>query len=328
VTSLASVPAYRHEAALQPRRQVLSAYLPAIGVASILSGRSGPLGALGELLGRPGVRAVSATLAPAAHGFTAWIGTATHRGVTGKSPPVLSASELPGNLALAVMLGDLRQAAPQLIAAAGWLGAGHQLAGLLVRAATALQSQGVSLTGVLSLFARGAAVGVGDDGGLRVVGRTADPARARLTLARVAGPLAALFPNSAGQVPLLSTTSYHGVPVSSLQLGPGLALDYAVFRGLVAISTSGAVLRSMIAGGRPLSASAGYQEVVGDDDSAASALVFANFSRLVAIAADAGLLKGAGFGPLTPDLAQIRAIGIRESRHDTDTTAELQVRTR
>jgi hypothetical protein len=310
---LGVLPAYARVAP----RGALTAYAPGVGFAALLDGRRGPLGALAALTVAPGLRAVALGLRRTRGGVAAQLTTLGSPGGTGQSPPVLSGALLPASVALMVSGRDLPRLAPRLLAAAGALGFG----GALRRALGTVQGSGIPFAPLLARFRGPSLVAVTGDGGLLVAARAGDPRTARLALARVAGPLSALLPRGAAAVPLVSTRLQDGVEVTSL--GPNL--QAAVFQGLIVATTSPPTLAAMLARRPALVATPAFRSVLPAAPAGGSALVFANFGRLLPLIAADGRPDLAGLGPLADALARVRAIGLRETAHDDTTTAELQV---
>jgi hypothetical protein len=194
-----------------------------------------------------------------------------------------------------------------------------------------LRSEGVDVGRLESLFDHEAAIAVTSAGrpGLLVLVRAPDPARARLLLAGVEPSLASLFPTPAsgpGTTPVFADHQIAGVDVHSLQLAPGLQLDYAVLDHLIALSTSTQAIVSVIRRGRSLAEDRGFRAALGDTGALAArdtSLVFADLTQLVRLGRQFGLVRATGSGLLGSDLARIRFAGARTAGGRDESTAEL-----
>ncbi len=241
-----------------------------------------------------------------------------------------------GSLLMLDTQGLARAAGPVLRAAATGGIAGN-LGPLLGRLGTALQSEGVNVQGVESLFDGETAVAIGPGSTARGAGRAASPSLLIVTrtknqssattqLAELELPLSQLFPapqSGSGTVPEFFDRQVGGVTAHQLALAPGLELDYAVFRGLIVISTSLGGIGAVASNAHPLSDEAAWKAAFGNDPGAVTSLVFLDFNQLLSLAEQTGLIRGALYSELRPDLQRIRAIGLSSTRGEADSTAEL-----
>jgi hypothetical protein len=222
----------------------------------------------------------------------------------------------------------LDRAAPGLLQAAATAGIAGNVGPLLRRLGASLAAQGVNVHAVTSLFAGETAVAIspGPAPALLVVARVRDEAAARSELAALEAPLTALFSpagSSAVQVPELADHQVAGATVHELQLGPGVQLDFGVFKGLVAISTSVAAIDAVAQRSRAVADEAAYRATLSDRPDRLSSLVFGDFSRLLAFGEQTGLTSGAQTRELLPDLSRVRAIGLSSTSGERDTTTEI-----
>ena len=202
---------------------------------------------------------------------------------------------------------------------------------LLDRLGKALVAQGVNVGKVLSLLDGEAAIGLvpsttGAGPAPVIVARTSHPALARQTLAELEVPLAQLFPTPAsgpGLQPEFNDVQAGGQTVHQLAVAPGLQLDYAVFDGLVVVSTSPDAIAAIAHHAHALSSDTAYRTAVGGQPARVTSLVFFDFSQLLSLAEQTGLTRSARFGAIGPDLERIRAVGLSSTAGETDTTAEL-----
>jgi hypothetical protein len=330
--SLAHDPVYERAVASEPADRVLDAYLPAAGVRSLLASRSGVAGAVAVMLGRPGVEGTAISVSASASGARVLVHSVFARDETVRTFNPTLQSVLPSGSSVMLDVPGLDRAAPGLLRAGAVAGIGANIGALLHRLGSALASQGVKLSGILSMFDGETAVALspGPSPALLIVARVGDPAAARAELASLDAPLTALFspPSSAsaGQVPELAATELDGATVNEVQLGPGLQLEYGVWGNLVVVSTSVKAIEEVAARSHALAGDAGYRAVLSGPDHPAgpvSSLVFLDFSRLLQLAEQTGLTSSARTHALLPDLSKVRTVGMSSTSTTRDTTTEL-----
>ncbi len=334
--TLAHDPAYVRAIAGEPADRVLDAYLPAAGVHQLLATRTGVLGAIGALLDRPALQGASLSLSPAASGARVQV----HSVLGGATPPAAGRSftptlqsVLPSGSTLMLDVNGLARSAPGLLRAAATAGIAGNVGPLLRRVGTALTAQGVNVRQVLSLFGGETAVALspGPSPALLIVSRVGDQAAARSELAALEGPVTSLFSPSGsagGQVPELADRVIGGVTVHEVGLGPGLQLDYAVFNGMVVVSTSESAIEGVAQRSRALASDSAYRATLPDQPPKLSSLVFGDVGQLLALGEQTGLTGGAGTRVFLPDLSKLRAIGLSSTSGDHDTTTELSLEIR
>jgi hypothetical protein len=340
--SLADSSAYQAAAASEPADRVLDLYLPVAGVRRALVPRQGLLGALGTLLDQPALEAVAATLSPSSGGFRLWVHSTLAPGLARATAPQSVAitpslaDVLPAGSLMLLDAGNLRRSAPKLLAAAAKIGVAGRASTLLTRLGGALVAQGVNLNRLFSAFGSESALAVVPGAGGAgpaplLIGRTAHPRAASRELASLEGPLTQAFTppsGGAGVVPEVGAVSVGGATVSELTLAPGLQVDWAVARGLVMLSTSPAAIAHVITHRAALSASPVYRAADGGLPPQATSLVFLDLGPLLRLGSQTGLIGGSTLAALTPELDQIRAIGLATTRGESDTTTELQLQMR
>jgi Protein of unknown function (DUF3352) len=339
---LRSSRSYDAAVSTEPADRVLDAYVSAAGARRVLGPRGGALGALGGLLAGPGVTGTAISVSAVRGGIRVRFHSALDPSLarTEAAPPSFSptlASALPAGSSVLLDVDGLARAAPRVLSATAAAGIAPRVGPLLQRLGTALASQGVDVGQALSLFAGETAVAVtppprvsaaaaGSGPALVIVARTAHEDLARALIASLEGPLAQLFPTPAdgpGQAPEWNDVEVAGVSAHQLAIAPGLELDYAVFRGLVVVSTSLRGIAAIAAHGPPLAGTPAYRAVVGQGPARVTSLLFANFSQLLNLAEQMGLTRGARLSVLRPGLERIRTLGLVSSRGEADTTAEL-----
>ncbi|HZU61415.1 MAG TPA: hypothetical protein VE983_10635, partial [Solirubrobacteraceae bacterium] len=239
---------------------------------------------------------------------------------------------LPSGTELLLEVGNLVDAAPGVLRTLAAGGVAGRVPPLLARLGGALAAQGVDLTQVLSIFSGQSAVAVtaARNGtvrsGLVILTRTSNPRRARLTLANLEGPLAQLFPppsSGPGQAPEWLDVHLGGITIHQLAVASGLNLDYSVFGHLVAVATSLDSIAAIARHRRALDQDRTYRAVLGGLSSDVSSLLFLDFSHVLGLGKQTGLIGGALYRRLGPDLAKIRAVGLHSMAGQDDTTAEL-----
>jgi hypothetical protein len=233
---------------------------------------------------------------------------------------------LPAGTMLDFDLTGIAHTAPRVLGAAASVGIAGNVGPLLARLGGALHAEGVNISRLQSLFSGETSVSIGPSGALTVLTRVRDEQATSAELANLEIPLAQLFPaptTGSGQVPQFTDRSVDGVTAHQLSLGTGLRINYAVFNGLLVISTSldgiGAVARRA----RALTDEPAYHAVSGGAPSQVTSLVFLDFSQLLDLGERTGLLRGARYKALAPDIERIRAAGLDSTRGEADSTAEL-----
>jgi hypothetical protein len=334
--SLATDAAYRRASAGETGERVLEAYASTAGVRRLLTDQGGAIGALGSLVYQPALQGVSMAVVPTASGLGVRIHSVLDptlvkvNGTPSASFTPTLASVMPAGASLMLDVSGLDRVAPQVLNAGSSAGVAGGIGPLLTRLGAALRSEGVNVADIISIFHREAAVAVVPHGGsptLVIVARTLDPGRTQRELAALEAPLAQLFApagNSSASAPVFNDRTVGSVTVHQLALSAGLQLDYAVFRGLVVISTGmqGISAVAQRAGGT-LNRAAAYRAVLGGHPTRVTALVYADLGTLVAAGASTGLTST--LSAITDDLKRVRAVGISSVRGATDSTTQLSV---
>jgi Protein of unknown function (DUF3352) len=335
--SLAAAAAYRRAVASEPAGRVLDAYASPLGLQRLILARGGGLAALATLLVRPSLRGVALSVSPARGGAQVQVHTiygpgrstaASARQAAVPFRPTLP-SVVPAGATLLLDVRGLANVAPKLLTAGVLAGFGAGVGPLLRKLGQALASEGVDVHSLLDLFAGETAVTVTSQTrrpALLIVARTTHPATVRLDLASLELPLEQLFPAASsgpGQEPLFTGRQFHGITIHQLQLAPGLQLDYAVFGGLVAVSTGLEAIEQLARHERPLEAQSSYRSVVPSPLGSVTSLLFLDFTQLLRLGEQTGLVRGTGVGLLNTDLGRIRAVGLRSTSGANESTAEL-----
>jgi hypothetical protein len=160
-------------------------------------------------------------------------------------------------------------------------------------------------------------------GGARLTVHTVlDPQLAQLhhtALATFAPSLQNVIP--AGSTMALDSASLHRLAPRLLRAG--LQFDYAVFRGLVVVSTSLSAISAVVDRTRSLGGELGFRAVAGAHRRRVGSLLFLDFSQLLSLGEQMGLTHSARLSALGPDLEKISAVGLTSTSGKTDTTPEL-----
>jgi hypothetical protein len=241
-------------------------------------------------------------------------------------------SELPAGSTLALDVPDLERVAPKVLSAGATGGVGGAIGPLLSRLGGALKAQGVDVAALESLFGGESAVAIspaaGHPSALVIVSRVTNMAEARTELASVEVPLSQLLAsaaNSSGVVPSFIARSVDGITAHQLSLASGLELEYAVFRGLVVISTSLSGIAAVASHTHTLADDPAYKATLAGSPSKVTSLLFLNFSQLLSLTEQTGLISSARFDALRTDLQKIGAIGLSSTSGETHSTAELSL---
>jgi Protein of unknown function (DUF3352) len=338
--SLAGSAAYQRAAAGEPAGRVADAYLSSAGVQRVLVPQGGAVGALGDLLYEPSLTGATISLSGTSTGAELYVHSALarQRGATHSQPFAPSLDRvIPAGSSLMFDVTGLDQIASHVLAAGAAGGIARNLGPLLARLGAALGSEGVNVQSLESLFSGETAVAIGPGGTtsgagrnrspeLIVVTRTSNTSSTAAELANLEVPLSELFPapsSGSGQVPEFNQRQVDGITAHQLSMTPGLELDYAVFHGLVVISTSLQGIGAVATHVRSLADERPYRATLGSHPQRVTSLVFLDFSQLLNLAEQTGLFRGARYKALRPDLERVRAIGLDSTRGEADSTAEL-----
>ena len=335
LASLATNGTYRRATADAPPGRVLDAYAPAAGVLRLLDSRQGFLGALGALISPPSLLGTELTVSPESPGLIVHIHDVLDRATAAADTKRLApfspslASVLPSGSTLMIDARSLAAVAPIALAAMGKIGLYGQVPDLLHRLGTALTGAGVNVPGFLALFKGETAVALASGSGapaLVFVTRTSHEQAARVTLANIEPALAQLFSaggTGGGQEPEMSAVPTGGVTANQVLLGPGLQVDFAVFKGLIVVATSARGVGDVAARVGELDHASDFSAVLGNHPDQVTSLGFATFSQLLNLGGQSSLAQTAGYRSLQPDLQRIRSVGLDSTRGEEDTTAEL-----
>jgi hypothetical protein len=200
---------------------------------------------------------------------------------------------------------------------------------LLSRLGAALKSEGVNVSNLVSIFNHEAAVAIVPHGRaptLVVVARDPSQAQARTELAELQIPLARLFRTTgsgSSSAPVFKDRQIAGITAHSVVLSSSFQLDYAVFRGLVVISTGLPEIAAVAQRADPLSANPSFRATLSDRPKLVTGLVYLALDDLVGTLT--GSTQSSTLSALRPDLEKVRAVGLTTSRDGSDSIAQLSV---
>jgi hypothetical protein len=339
--ALASDPTYRQAMRGLPAGRVAEAYLTPGGVRRLLQPRGGVVGVAGVLLDQPALAGAGVALTAEGGGARLTVHSvrdprlARGRPITfGAFVPSL-ASAVPRTAMAYVGLTGLDKAARRILslsAAAG--GAGVRIQRLLqTRAQDFSRRTGVNVQrDVLPLFRGEVALWLASSlpsPYLTVIARTNDEARTRTALGKLQAPLVQLFlPQTAqpGQAPTFTERDIGGgVRAFSLDLAPGVQINYAVFGGKLVISTNLEGVRAVKRAQGSLTDNGSYRATLGKRPKRVTSLVFLDFSQLLGLGERTGLNANRSYLAARSDLRRIRALGASTSGGGTESTTELRL---
>jgi len=134
-----------------------------------------------------------------------------------------------------------------------------------------------------------------------------------------------LNPEAGGVAPTFGAQTVNGVTAMTANLTSGLQLSYAAFGGDLVVSTALNGIAEAKKGAH-LDQAKDFKLVLGDRPKAASALVFLDLEKLLALADQAGLGSNPTYAAVRDDLQKIGAAGGVLSREGNDIDAELRLK--
>ncbi len=134
-----------------------------------------------------------------------------------------------------------------------------------------------------------------------------------------------LNPEAGGVAPTFGAQTVNGVTAMTANLTPALQLSYAAFGGDLFVSTALSGIADAKKGAH-LDQSKDFKLVLGQRPKDASALVFLDLEKLLALADQAGLGSNPTYAAVRDDLQKIGAAGGVLSREGNDIDAELRLK--
>jgi hypothetical protein len=323
VRALADAPLYRRATAGLPAGRVLDGYVSADGLRTLAAPSPGLLGAAGVLLDRPGLDGLAFAAVAQDHGARLVAHAVGH----GAAPRTVSPSltgRVPAGVLAALDVPGVSAAAQRLLRAAGGLG------GTLDRVRRQVARQPGLGRRLTALFSGETAAWVAPGlpaPVLTIVTKVPDADAARATMADLQGPLSAAFAPGAGAglAPTFDVRRVGAVNAFQLRLGPGVELDYAIFDGLLAVSTRLDGLAAAQSSRDRLADTAPWRAVLSGAPSQVTALGFLDFSQLLRIGEQTGLDRSRAYRRVRDDLARVRAVGLASTGSADQTTAQVEL---
>lgn len=325
--ALSDDPLYRRTQEGLPDGRVADGYASADGVRRLLAPQGGVLGAAGVMIDSPALRGVGFGLTPTGAGADLRLHSVLDPKIGKRTPfktfePSLDRA-VPDNVIAYLGVSGISDALGRLGSAQG--AAGSSALGALLKAAAPLTRQ------LRAVFSGEVAVVVTPALPapiLSVVAKADDEARAREALASLQAPLAKLFTpkgQGGGQTPTFDEKQIAGVQAFSLNLAPGVQIDYAVFDKKIVVSTQLEGIRQVKEANHHLSDDGDFKAVLANHPTSVSSLVFLDFSQLLRLGEQTGLNDSQAFLKVKQDLQRVRAIGGSSTGGNDDSTAEIHL---
>jgi Protein of unknown function (DUF3352) len=317
-----------------PDVRLAEIYLSPAGMQRMLAGRQGGASQLDTFVDYGASTGMAASLRVRDNGVEVNLDSRLDPKLEQRSPTVFadlprfepSLADEAGSRALGYIgVGDLGPALNRALASAG--AGGQGLAGSLRALAQRLKQQaGVDpLKDLLpALGGQAALVAEPTDtfpyASLIVEG--VDEKKATAALAALQGPLARSVAGGA-QAPSFQTKDMDGVSVHSLAISPQVNLSYAVFDGMLVISTQPEGISQVRSSSDELAGSGPYDAAINRLPSSVSALVFLNLDEVFGLAQQAGLATDPLYASLSEDISRIGSLGLAVTGSNSELRSEL-----
>ena len=330
---LAASPDYRKAITPLPPDRVATGWATADGIRRILAPQSGLLGVAGTLLDRQGLIATGMALGPRDGGAKITVRSIVDprsAGTFRTFTPTLQ-DRVPADAILSLRVRGLNTALGRLL---GIAGGGADLGNLLAQASKALaaKSGGALRSGLLGLLKQEAVVAITPSlptPTLTLITRTSNEDRTaqamaalRPTIARTLAQTGAdgkRVPATWRQRPLGDTRAW------SLPFAAGAELDYAVFDGLLVVSTRLSGLRAVRDPKTNVTDTDAWKSVLGNHPNPVSSLVFLDFNQLLRLGEQTGLNDSRSYTKVRDDLKRIAAVGLTAKPGTGESTAEINL---
>jgi hypothetical protein len=151
-----------------------------------------------------------------------------------------------------------------------------------------------------------------------------DEKRATAALGRLELPVVrALAAPGRGRVPRFEEREVEGVTARSVEISPALTLTYAVFDGMLVVSTDPAGIAQVRSGSGSLAGADHYEAITDELPDEVAALVFLNLDELLGLAEEAGLAEDPLYASLSDDISKVRSLGLAVRGEDDELRSEL-----
>jgi Protein of unknown function (DUF3352) len=150
-----------------------------------------------------------------------------------------------------------------------------------------------------------------------------DEQKAGDALASLQGPLLQSLGTAGAQVPSFQTREIDGVAVHSVQISPTVELSYAIFDGMLVISTQPEGISQVRSSSDNLAGTSAFEDVTDHLPDRVSALVFLNLDEVLGLAAQVGLAENPLYASLSDDISRISSLGLAVRGSEDELRSEL-----
>lgn len=150
-----------------------------------------------------------------------------------------------------------------------------------------------------------------------------DEKKAGDALASLQGPLLRSLSAGAAQVPSFQTRDVDGVSVHSVQVSPAIDLSYAIFDGMLVVSTQPEGVSQVRSSGDNLAGTSAFEDATDRLPDQVSALVFLNLEEVLGLAQRAGLAENPLYASLSEDISRVGSLGLAVQGSDQELRSEL-----
>jgi hypothetical protein len=317
-----------------PDVRLAELYLSRAGVERLLTGRTGGASQLDTFVDYGATTAMAASFRVRDDGLEIHLDSTLDPKLEQQSPTVFadlprfepSLADEAGARALGyVGVGELGPAFNRALATAG--AGGQGLAGSLRALAQRLQKEaGVDpLQDLLPALGGQAALLAEPTDSVpyaTLVVEGVDEKKATDALAALQGPLARSV-TAGAQGARFETKEVDGVDVHSLAVSPQVDLSYAVFDGMLVVSTKPDGIAQVRSNGDDLADNGSYKAATDRLPSSVSALVFLNLEEVFGLAQQAGLATDPLYASLSEDISRIGSLGLAVTGSSSELRSEL-----
>jgi hypothetical protein len=306
------------------------AYATADGLRRLLVPQGDVVGTAAALFDQPALQGVALSLQPEDEGLRVVAHSALDRRLrTGAGAPLRPfapalADDVPasalGYLGARGLSGAISRAFAAAVGSSGQQGIGQALVNLRTRLQ---QAAGQSLERDLLRLLRGEVALVitrsASVPSVSLVAQAEDEDRTAATLRRIEQPLARALTPRGEQAPRWVVEG----GVRTLRLPGGAGISYQVRDGKLVLSTSPEGLRAVAGADEPLAESDTFETVLADLPDEVGSLGFLDFNQLLELGEQTGLSQNQAYLAARDDLRRVRAVGIRSTGGEEETTAEI-----
>lgn len=335
-SSLAASARYRKAVDPLPPDRVATGWATVDGIRRILAPQSGLLGVAGTLMDRPGLLGAGVSLGVG--GTDSGAKVVVHslidpRAAAASTPfePTLQ-TRVPKGVILTVGVRGIDTALGRLL---GFAGGGANLGALVTGAGASLSStSGRALKrGLVGLLGREAVVAITPALPapiLTLITTTGDEDKTAAAMAALRPTIATTLAQKGEDGKRTPATWVRkplggGVSAWSLPFAAASELDYAVFDGLLVVSTRLAGLQAVRNPDGNVTQTAAWQSVLGNHLNPVSSLVFLDFNQLLRLGEQTGLNDSRSYQKVRDDLRHIAAVGLTAVPGKGESTAEIEL---